>query len=149
MSPAAVVGVALGGYLAVVLSFEVFVGVVGRQHAERGVQADEMWIQLTSAVDGEEQSVVVAGVESAGSLYVSANHWPRGWYHRLVAHPDVRVTVKGEESARRAVPVIGEEESRVRRDYPLPVVVRILSGFPPRAFLRLDPAAAAPKGRTT
>lgn len=81
----------------------------------------------------------MAGVESAGQLYVSANHWPRAWYERAVENPEVEIAHEGATTARRAVPVNGAERARIARDYRLPLAVRFLSGFPPRAFLRLDP----------
>jgi hypothetical protein len=37
------------------------------------------------------------------------------------------------------VPISGEERDRVARVYSLPFAARLLTGFPPRAFLRLDP----------
>ena len=139
-----IVGIAAAGYLGVVVAVESLVGYMGRRHARRGVQAGETWLLITTTVDGEERSVVVAGVESAGRTYVAANHWPRTWYRRVVENPDVQVTVRGRQAAHRAVPVSGDERSRIEREYRLPLIVRILSGFPPRAFLRLDPVAPAP-----
>ena len=38
-----------------------------------------------------------------------------------------------------AVPVEGEEYARVKAEYPLPLPIWILMGFPPRHVLRLDP----------
>ena len=144
MSVLTAVGIVAAGYLAVVVAVESLVGYMGRRHARRGVQAGENWLQITATVEGEDRSVVVAGVESAGRIYVAANHWPRAWYHRVVGNPDVRVTVKGRQAAFRAVPVSGDERSRIEREYRLPLIVRILTGFPPRAFLRLDPVAPEP-----
>lgn len=144
MSVLTAVGIVAAGYLGVVVAVESLVGYMGRRHALRGVQAGETWLQITATVEGEDRSVVVAGVESAGRTYVAANHWPRAWYRRVVENPDVRVTVQGRQAAFRAVPVSGDERSRVEREYRLPLIVRILTGFPPRAFLRLDPVAPEP-----
>jgi hypothetical protein len=138
------VGIAVASYLGVVVAFESLVGYMGRRHADRGVQAGETWLSITATVAGEDRNVVVAGVESAGRMYVAANHWPRAWYHQVVENPDVRVTVQGKQAPYRAVPVSGEERSRIERKYRLPRIIRILSGFPPRAFLRLDPAFPEP-----
>lgn len=140
----AIVGIAAAGYLGVVVAFESLVGYMGRRHARRGVQAGDTWLLITATVDGEDRSVVVAGVESAGRTYVAANHWPRTWYRRVVENPDVRVTVQGRQAVHRAVPVSGDERSRIAREDRLPPIVRFLSGFPPRAFLRLDPVAPEP-----
>ncbi|MYI74166.1 MAG: nitroreductase family deazaflavin-dependent oxidoreductase [Acidobacteria bacterium] len=144
MSVLAAVGIVAAGYLGIVVAVESLVGYMGRRHARRGVQAGETWLQITATVEGADRSVVVAGVESAGRTYVAANHWPRAWYRRVVENPDVRVTVQGRQAAFRAVPVSGDERSRIEREYRLPLIVRILTGFPPRAFLRLDPVAPEP-----
>ncbi len=144
MSVLAAAGVAVAAYLGIVVAVESLVGFMGRRHARRGVQAGETWLTITATVDGEDRSVVVAGVESAGRTYVAANHWPRTWYRRMVENPDVRVTVQGRQAACRAVPVSGDERSRIASEYHLPLIVRILTGFPPRAFLRLDPVVPEP-----
>jgi hypothetical protein len=44
-----------------------------------------------------------------------------------------------EESEWRAVPVTGTEHDRIDGEHSLGVVFRILTGFPPRYFVRLDP----------
>jgi hypothetical protein len=54
-------------------------------------------------------------------------------------NPEVQVTQDGEKRDYRAVPVTGEEHERVDRENSLGVVFRILTGFPPRYFVRLDP----------
>jgi hypothetical protein len=51
----------------------------------------------------------------------------------------VQVTLDGETGDYRAVPVTGAEHDRVDGDNRLGAVFRILTGFPPRYFLRLDP----------
>ena len=82
---------------------------------------------------------VVSRLESDGQLYVAANHWPRAWYRRALENPEVRVTIDGETKDYRAVQVTGPEHERVDGTNPLPAVFRLLTGFPPRYFLRLDP----------
>jgi len=134
------IAIALGIYLALVVAFESLVGVMGARHANRGVQPGESWLVIkTTDADGNTNDTVVAGVESGGQLYVAANHWPRGWYNQAVKNPDVEITRGGEKTARRAVPVAGEERVRIARDYTMPWALRFLTGFPPRSFLRLDP----------
>ena len=86
---------------------------------------------------------VVARLENEGHLYVAANHWPRAWYRRALANPEVQAKIEGNTGDYTAVPVTGEEHDRVSADRPLPAVFRILTGFPPRYFLRLDPRAGA------
>jgi uncharacterized pyridoxamine 5'-phosphate oxidase family protein len=89
--------------------------------------------------DGTTHDRVVSRLESDGKLYVAANHWPRAWYRRALANPEVRITVDGEKADYRAVPVTGIEHDRVEAENRLGVVFRILTGFPPRYFIRLDP----------
>jgi hypothetical protein len=72
-------------------------------------------------------------------LYVSANHWPRAWYEQALANPKVEVTVDGQRGAYTAVPVTGAEHDQLMAEHGHPLVFLILTGFPPRHFLRLDP----------
>jgi hypothetical protein len=90
--------------------------------------------------DGTPHDRVVSRLESDGRLYVAANHWPRAWYHRALENPDVRVTLDGKEGSYRAIPVTGVEHDRVDSQNSLGVVFRILTGFPPRYLVRLDPS---------
>ena len=132
--------IALGGYLAIVVVVESLVSFMGMQHAERGVEAGESWSVLrTTGADGAHHDTVVAAVERDGRLYVSANHWPRAWFRRAIANPAVEVTRRGQTAAYRAAPVAGEENARVAQSYELPLLIRVLSGFPPMRILRLDP----------
>jgi hypothetical protein len=70
---------------------------------------------------------------------VAANHWPRAWYRRALANPDVQITIDGEKRDLRAVPVTGAEHDRIATEHAVGLVFRILTGFPPRYFVRLDP----------
>ncbi len=88
---------------------------------------------------GTPHDRVLSRLESDGQLYVAANHWPRAWYNRALGNPEVQVTLEGEKGDYRAVPVTGMEHDRVNGDNSLPVVFRIVTGFPPRYFVRLDP----------
>ena len=54
-------------------------------------------------------------------------------------NPSVQVAVNGVTGAYMAVPASDEEHDRVNREHSLGLVFRILTGFPPRYFLRLDP----------
>lgn len=89
--------------------------------------------------DGTAHDRVVSRLASGGQLYVAANHWPRAWYDRTLARPDVRITVDGATRDVTAVPVTGAEHERVEADNPLPSWFRFVTGFPPRHFVRLDP----------
>jgi hypothetical protein len=96
-------------------------------------------VLTTTAEDGTSNDRVLGRAEVDGRIYVAANHWPRAWYHRALENPKVQVRLDGEREDYLAVPVTGEELDRVIVAYPMPTVVRFLTGFPPRAFLRLDP----------
>ena len=97
-------------------------------------------ILTTTAADGTSIPRVLARMESDGQLFVSANHWPRGWRNRALANPNVQVTLDdGQPADYLAVPATTEERERVDTELPLAFVVRFLTGFPPRALLRLDP----------
>ena len=93
----------------------------------------------TADEDGTKHDRVLARLESNGQLFVAVNHWPRAWYGRALENPSVQVAVNGVTGAYMAVPVSDEEHDRVNREHSLGVVFRILTGFPPRHFLRLDP----------
>ena len=93
----------------------------------------------TTAEDGTSNDRVLTRLGSNGQLYVAANHWPRAWYNRALENSNVQVTLDGEKADYLAVPVTGEELDRIIAEYPMPTVVRFLTGFPPRSFLRLDP----------
>jgi hypothetical protein len=93
----------------------------------------------TIDADGGRHSRVVGRLETDGNLYVAANHWPRAWYHQALDNPNVDVEIDGEKRPYTAVPVAAGEANRVDGDHPLGTVFRILTGFPPRYFVRLDP----------
>ena len=93
----------------------------------------------TADEDGTRHDRVLARLQSNGQLYVAVNHWPRAWYGRALENPSVQVAVNGVTGAYMAVPVSDEEHDRVNREHSLGLVFRILTGFPPRYFLRLDP----------
>jgi hypothetical protein len=119
-------------YLGIVVAFESLIGYFQPR-------AGSTLVITTFDEGGTGHDRVVARLESDGRLYVAANHWPRAWYKRALENPDVQVTLDDEKGDYRAVPVTGAEHDRVESDNPLGLVFRILTGFPPRYFLRLDP----------
>lgn len=78
---------------------------------------------------------------SDGQLFVSANHWPRSRYKRILANPDMRVTRDGNTGDYRATPISPDspEHDRLSQEHPHPAWFRFLTGYPPRRFVRLDP----------
>ena len=89
--------------------------------------------------DGETFDRVVSGLKSNDKLYVRVNHWPRAWYFRLLDNPNIKVTIDDKTQNYLAVDIEGEEYDLVQNDHPSGIVFRILTGFPPRYILRLDP----------
>ena len=126
----AVIGIVV--YVGIVVAFESLIGVLQPR-------SGATLVITTLDEDGTPHDRVVSRLESDGKLYVAANHWPRAWYHRALENPDVRVTQDGDTRDHRAVPVTGVEHERVDSQNSLGLVFRILTGFPPRTFVRLDP----------
>ena len=119
-------------YAAIVAAFESLLGFM--QPA-----AGSTLVITTFDPNGTAHDRVVSRLVSDGRLYVAANHWPRAWYRRALRNPDVQATMDGTRGNYRAVPVTGAERERVEREYPHGLGFRILTGFPPRHFVRLDP----------
>lgn len=132
--------VVAGLYAAFVLAFEaIYLGHYQPSFELRGIP---MLVLTTTDESGAANDRMLAGLRTGGKLYVSAHHWPRGWYRRAVEHPDVVVRVDEVRGNYRAVPIEGEEFERVAARFPIPLRARFLMGFPPpRDILRLDPAA--------
>jgi hypothetical protein len=119
-------------YAAIVTAFETLIGVLQPQ-------SGSVLVITTFDDAGVPHDRVVSKLDLDGKLYVATNHWPRAWYRRALAKPEVQATIGGQRSDYRAVPVSGAEHDQVNGAHPLPVFFRILTGFPPRYFLRLDP----------
>ena len=120
-------------YVGIVAAFESLIGVLQPT-------AGKTLVITTFDENGAPHDRVVSRLESDGKLYVAANHWPRAWYQRALANPRVKATIDGAQGDYQAVPVTGAEHDRVDRENSLPAFFRILTGFPPRYFVRLDPA---------
>lgn len=97
-------------------------------------------ILLTTNDNGEGQTRKLAAFEIDGKIYLSAHHWPRGWFRRAVNNPKVIAELDGIAADYDAVVIKGEEFDQVDATYPMPLPVLFLMGFPPeRDILRLDP----------
>jgi hypothetical protein len=123
-------------YVGIVVAFESLIGYLQPS-------AGSTLVITTFDDGGTPHDRVVSRLESDGRLYVAANHWPRAWYQRALANPEVQATSDGEKVDYRAVPVTGAEHERVDGANSLGVAFRILTGFPPRYFVRLDPREGA------
>ena len=126
-------GILLGVYVGIVVIFESLLGYFQ--------PTDESTLVITvTEADASRRDRVLTSIESDGNLYVAVNHWPRAWYHAVQAHPEVTVTFRGDVGAYRAVEVTPEEHDRLDNVVqPLPFLIRFLTGFPPRYFVRLEP----------
>jgi hypothetical protein len=127
-----IIAIVLLVYLGIVVAFETSIGILQPS-------SGATLVITTFDAGGAPHERVVSRLESDGHLYVAANHWPRAWYKRALANPDVQATVDGQKRDYRAVPVTGAEHDRADGAHSLPFVFRIVTGFPPRYLLRLDP----------
>jgi len=121
-------------YIGVIVAFESMIGYFQPS-------SQSTLVITTTDTEGAAHARVVARLVSDGKLYVAANHWPRAWYHQALANPEVMVALPAEAPrSYRAVPVTGAEHEQVATDNPASFGFRLLTGFPPRYFVRLDPS---------
>ena len=130
-----ILAILFGIYVGIVVLFESLLGYF--QPANQSTH-----VITTISAKGSADDRVLARIESQGKLYAAANHWPRDWFKNALERPDVKITYQGETLPYVAVPVEGAEHEQVDADNPLGPVFRILTGFPPRYFVRLDPVEA-------
>ena len=110
-------------YVGIVVAFESMIGILQPT-------AGSTLVITTMDADGSPHDRVVSRLESDGQLYVAANHWPRAWYRRALANPDVQATIDGAKGDYRAVPVTGEEHDRVDSREQPPGVLPDPDGLP-------------------
>ena len=119
-------------YVGIVVLFESSIGYIQPQGAGT---------LLISVKDdsGEARDRVLSPFELNDQIYVAVNHWPRQWYKRLLGNSNVTLTSQGESKNATAVPVTENPElSKISEAYQLGFLIRFLTGFPPREFVRLD-----------
>lgn len=124
--------IALCVYVGIVVAFESLIGFFQ--------PANESTLVITTT-DGEGNASdrVLARLDSGGRLYVAANHWPRRWYTNALENPDVEVSLEGAKQPYRAAAATDAEADRLNEEHGAPLAFRVLTGFPPRKFVRLDP----------
>ncbi|MCH8265801.1 MAG: nitroreductase family deazaflavin-dependent oxidoreductase [Proteobacteria bacterium] len=132
MKAAKIIAIVLVVYVGIVIAFESLLGYF--QPANQSTL-----VITTTDADGASHDRVVARLRSNGQLYVAANHWPRAWFRQTSTNPAVEIEMDGIRASYTAVPVAGEEHDRVDDDNSLGFVFRVLTGFPPRYFVRLEP----------
>ena len=128
--------IALCVYIGLVVAFE---SLIGFFQPEGGTTL----VITTRDGDGTANDRVLSRLDMDGRVYVAANHWPRAWYEQALANPKVEATIEGAKGAYLAVPVTGAEHDRVGTEHSTGVLFKILTGFPPRYFLRLDPRSGS------
>ena len=84
---------------------------------------------------------VLVRIEHEGELFVAVNHWPRQWYGRLLDNDQVRVRFEDVDAGYTASKVPEAEQAALDTARPLGLGFRVLTGFPPRYFVRLTPNA--------
>jgi len=119
-------------YVGIVAAFESMIGYMQPE-------GDGTLVITTFDADGTAHDRVVSKLDVDGKLYVAANHWPRAWFERALANPQVQATIDGAKAEYTAVRVEGAEHERVNTEKKAGPLFRLLTGFPPRYFLRLDP----------
>lgn len=127
-----IVAIVLVVYVAIIAAFESMIGSL--QPAGGGTL-----VITTFDSGGVAYPRVVSQLEVDGKLYVAANHWPRAWFKRALANPRVQAEIAGVKGDYTAVRVEGAEHERVEAANPHGIAFKILTGFPPRYFVRLDP----------
>ncbi len=93
----------------------------------------------TTDEEGKAYNRLLGRFEVDGVRYLAVNSWPRRWYELALANPNVEITVDGQRTQFTAVRIDSIERQHMLEKYPTPLWMKILSGFPPRQFLRLDP----------
>lgn len=132
MKAAKIGAIVLLVYLGVIVTFESLLGYFQ--------PANQSTLVITTTDDqGQSSDRVLARLESGGQLYVAANHWPRAWYRQVLENPNVQVVLDEGGGDYVAVPISGAEHDRVNNEHSLGLVFRVLTGFPPRYLVRLDP----------
>ncbi|MDJ0790010.1 MAG: hypothetical protein QNK05_24705 [Myxococcota bacterium] len=132
MEIAKVLAVIALAYVAFVALMEAVIGTV-QPNMESGVRL------TTTDAEGRSSERMLALLKLDGKLYISSNHWLRGWYRQALAEPKVLAEVDGIRGAYAAVPIEGEEWDRVADAYRMGFFLRFVCGFAPSRFLRLDP----------
>ncbi len=131
--PAKIILGILIGYVGLVVAFESMIGILQPQQGQ-------VLTITTTGDDGVANDRVLAWLDDDGTVFVSANHWPRAWYKEAIANPNVQVSIDGEQGADVAVPIDDEAEfERLDTKFAHPFLFKFITGFPPRLFIRLDP----------
>ena len=128
-----IIGIVLIAYLGVVVLFESALGYFQPQ-------GDDTLILPVKGDEGPSLRVL-SRIEVDDQLYVAVNHWPRGWFNfnKVLENPEVKITIGDETAEYRAVKVTAvDEAARIDSARPRSLLFLLLTGFPPRKFVRLE-----------
>ncbi|HJP51482.1 MAG: hypothetical protein QGH99_01510 [Pseudomonadales bacterium] len=132
MKAVKIIGILILVYIGIIVAFESAIGYY--QPSNQGTL-----VISTTDEDGATNDRVLARIESSDQLYVAANHWPRAWYSNALENRNVQVDLGEGKKDYLVVPIEDDEQGRVDSENSLPLVFKILTGFPPRYIIRLDP----------
>ncbi len=132
MKAVKIIGILILVYIGIIVAFESAIGYY--QPSNQGTL-----VISTTDEDGATNDRVLARIESSDQLYVAANHWPRAWYSNALENRNVQVDLGEGKKDYLVVPIEDDEQGRVDSENSLPIVFKILTGFPPRYIIRLDP----------
>jgi len=96
---------------------------------------------VTVSIDTDSEGRLerhLASYEFDGKLYVSSNHWFRSWYYAAINNPIIELIHNDKTQLRRAVAVTGSEYQKVKEEYKMGFILRLICGFAPSKFLRLE-----------
>ena len=128
------IGTTLVIYVGVVVLFESLIGYFQPQN-------DATLTLTVNASESEPHVRVLSRIEHKGNLYVAVNHWPRAWFRVLKQNPEVHVAFADQDFAATARVVTDPAEiMSIETDRPLTWWFKLLTGFPPRYFVRLESA---------
>ena len=94
-----IVAIVLGVYVGLGLLLD---GAIGYFQPQQSGTTD---VLRTFDESGQPRDTVLGLLDDDGQLWVESGHWFRGWYHRVVANPEIEVVREGGTTAYRAVPV--------------------------------------------
>ena len=117
-----------------------------RAAAPKSIRCFVLTVSDTRTEDSDTSGRAIAGALAAAGHVVVGRTIVKDEPARVravvteqLANPEVQATVKGQKGNYTAVPVTGAEHDRIATEHALPLPFRILTGFPPRYFVRLDP----------
>jgi len=97
-----IAAIVLGVYVILGLTLDAAIGYFQPQRENTAV------LRTFDAAGGAKETVLSL-LDDNGQLWVESGHWFRGWYHRVVANPDVELIRAGVVAPYRAVPLSTDE----------------------------------------